>query len=95
MAQAHEEAYDFMPPSFVLPDETDFYEEYLQDQLADGATTLWILKPAKLMRGSGIFLHRVSAQETRTPRRDKVLPSLVCGAPLLVPVTHHSATWLH
>ena len=51
-------AFEFVPESFVLPQEAAEFEATMRREAAHAH--LWILKPASRQRGAGIFLHRAA-----------------------------------
>ena len=51
MRQRQAAAYDFMPMTFVLPEDAEAYEEHLRERFDEGDTSAWILKPALGARG--------------------------------------------
>ena len=60
--RAHRGLYDFVPESYVMPEETAAFEATMREEARHA--NLWILKPASRQRGTGIFVHR--AVEDRT-----------------------------
>lgn len=50
--------FDFIPDTYVLPDEFgEFYAHYQKLKAAnDNKKTYWIIKPANLSRGRGIYI---------------------------------------
>jgi hypothetical protein len=49
--------FDFIPDTYVLPDEFgDFYSHYQKLKATDPKKNIWIVKPANLSRGRGIYL---------------------------------------
>lgn len=49
--------FDFIPETYVLPDEFgEFYSHFQKLKAADKQKNIWIVKPANLSRGRGIYL---------------------------------------
>lgn len=77
--------FDFIPDTYVLPDQFgDFISHFQKLKAATGgARNLWIVKPANLSRGRGIYLiddvNEVSVEETSVISRYISNPLLING----------------
>ena len=77
MREQHgDDMYHFMPWTYILPEQEEEFEDHLRSSFADGEASVWILKPATLGRGNGIFLHRPTT-ETLHVDSDGVYPKEV------------------
>jgi hypothetical protein len=49
--------FDFLPDTYIIPDQfSDFYNHYQKLQQTEPNMNTWIVKPANLSRGRGIYI---------------------------------------
>ena len=76
--------FDFIPDTYVLPDEFgEFYQHYQKLKATDSKRNIWIVKPANLSRGRGIYLvdeiSEVNVDDTSVISRYISNPLLING----------------
>jgi tubulin polyglutamylase TTLL5 len=81
MKNKHNEKFDFIPETFVLPEEYNEFIKYFDSLKATTGMDSWIVKPSNLSRGRGIYLINDSAD---LPLDDNYIVSRYISNPLLV-----------
>lgn len=76
--------FDFIPDTYVLPDEFgEFYAHYQKLKQSDPKRNVWIVKPANLSRGRGIYIiddiSEVNVDDTSVISRYITNPLLING----------------